>query len=122
MNIIKRKNLIIYELNEVPKKIIDYYVKIKPDSNLNKLIIKGTFIETTTDDIGELHPWSSWPTVHRGVDNSMHKIKFINQNLEIAKNYPPIWELLIKEKISIGIFGSLQSYPPIKSKYLTRIS
>lgn len=118
MHNIKRKNLIIYELNEVPKKIIDYYVKIKPNSNLNKLIIKGTFIETTTDDIGELHPWSSWPTVHRGVDNSMHKIKFINQNLEIAKNYPPIWELLIKEKISIGIFGSLQSYPPIKSKYV----
>ena len=98
MNIIKRKNLIIYELNEVPKKIIDYYIKIKPNSNLNKLINKGTFIETTTDDIGELHPWSSWPTVHRGVDNSMHKIKFINQNLEIAKKLSTNMGIINKRK------------------------
>ena len=43
------------------------------------------FIETITEDIGELHPWSSWPTVHRGVDSSKHKIKFINQNLDVLR-------------------------------------
>ena len=110
-----KKNLIIYELNEVPKKIIDYYVNLKPNSNLAKLIGFGFYKETITDDIGELHPWSSWPTVHRGVDSSIHKINFINQNLDYAKNYPPIWEVLLNNQISIGIFGSLQSYPPLKS-------
>ena len=113
-----KKSLIIYELNEVPKKIIDYYISLKPNSNLNKLIKNGFFCETITDDVGELHPWSSWPTVHRGVDSSIHKIKFINQNLDHAKKYPPIWEVLINNKITVGIFGSLQSYPPIKSKYV----
>ena len=48
-----KKSLIIYELNEVPKKIIDYYISIKPNSNLNKLIKSGFYSETTTDDIGK---------------------------------------------------------------------
>ena len=113
-----RKNIVIYELNEVPKKIIDYYINLKPLSNLSKLIKSGFYSETITDDVGELHPWSSWPTVHRGVDSSIHKIKFINQNLDHAKIYPPIWEVLIEKKVSVGIFGSLQSYPPLKSKYV----
>ena len=37
------KSLIIYELNEVPKKVIDYYISIKPKSNLNKLIKNGFY-------------------------------------------------------------------------------
>ena len=37
-------------------------------------------------DEGELHPWSTWPTVHRGVNNNLHKIRFINQDLKKCKN------------------------------------
>ena len=29
--------LIIYELNELPKKLLNYYIKINPNSNLSKL-------------------------------------------------------------------------------------
>ena len=29
--------LIIYELNELPKKLLNYYIKIKPNSNLSQL-------------------------------------------------------------------------------------
>ena len=47
----------------------------------------------------------------------MHKIQFINQELDknINLKYPPIWDILQKNKISVGVFGSLQSFPPIKS-------
>ena len=72
--------------------------------------------KTITTDEGELHPWSTWPTVHRGVDNTIHQIKFINQDLSEAKPWPPIWEVLLGKNISVGIFGSLQSYPPIYNK------
>ena len=59
-----------------------------------------------------MHPWSTWPTLHRGVSNHLHGIKYINQDLNKAKKYPPIWEILVKNNLNVGIFGSLQSYPP----------
>ena len=111
-----KKSLIVYELNEVPKKVLDYYILKRPQSNLAFLIRNGLFKQTYTNDLGELHPWSTWPTVHRGVTNKLHSIKFLNQDKECAKKYPPIWEILEKSGISIGIFGSLQTYPPYKNK------
>ncbi len=106
------KKLILYELNEVPIKLIKLYSEIRPKSNISYLLKKGNILKTTTNDKGELHPWSTWPTVHRGVTNEKHKIYFINQDLTKAKKWPPIWEILANKKVSIGIFGSLQSYPP----------
>ncbi|KGG16344.1 MULTISPECIES: hypothetical protein [unclassified Prochlorococcus] len=111
---IKPPNLIVYELNEVPKRVIDHYILHRPYSNISKLYKRGSFIETVTRDSGELHPWSTWPSVHRGVTNDLHDIRFINQDLSCASKYPPIWQVLEKSGISIGIFGSLQSYPPYK--------
>ena len=106
------KKLILYELNEVPFKLLKLYSEIRPNSNISNLINQGNILKTTTNDKGELHPWSTWPTVHRGVSNETHKINFINQDLTKAKKWPPIWEKLANKKISIGIFGSLQSFPP----------
>ncbi len=111
-----KKNLIVYELNEVPKKVLDYYLSKRPRSNLASLCKSGIFRETVTNDSGELHPWSTWPSVHRGVTNDKHSINFLNQDKSCARLYPPIWEVLEKSGISIGIFGSLQTYPPYSNK------
>ena len=108
--------LIIYEFNEAPRRVIDFYIKLKPKSNLGKFVRKGKILNTFTNDVGELHPWSTWPSVHRGVNNQKHKIKYINQIKVESKKYPPIWEILLKNKLKIGIFGSLQSFPPIMGK------
>ncbi len=109
----KESSLIIYELNEIPQKVIVHYIRHKPKSFLAKICRETSFVETVTTDKGELHPWSSWPTFHRGVNNEVHKIKYLNQDLDSARNHPPIWEKLKNSGISIGIFGSLQSYPPL---------
>ena len=107
------KKLLIYELNELPNELLLDYIKIKPASTISQLYKDGTFKITKTFDQGELHPWSTWPTFYRGVNNNLHRIQFINQDKTFAeKNYPPIWNILAKKGISIGIFGSLQSYPP----------
>lgn len=110
------QKLILYELNEISPKILEYYINLKSNSALAKLINKNGYQKTFTTDEGELHPWSTWPTLHRGVNNSKHKIKFINQDLRLSNHYPPIWQILDKKNISLGIFGSLQSYPPLRTK------
>jgi hypothetical protein len=110
--------LIVYELNEVPWRVVDWYVALRPGSHLSKLLPQCLSYTTMTRDQGELHPWSTWPTVHRGVYNEVHKIRFINQDLSAAQLFPPVWEILSRQGYSVGVFGSLQSYPvPHSGKY-----
>ena len=92
--------LIIYELNELPKKLLNYYIKIKPNSNLSQLKKSGIYLDTYTTDSGELHPWTTWPTFYRGVDNKSHKITSLNQDREYENIYPPIWKILLKKQKS----------------------
>ena len=112
-----KKKLLIYELNELPPRLLFEYIKLRPYSNFSYLYKNNYFLETYTRDTGELHPWVTWPSLYRGVPNYIHQIKYINQDLSIAKKYPPVWEELV-EFIDVGIFGSLQSYPPpLKKNY-----
>jgi hypothetical protein len=104
--------LLVYELNEVPWPVIDWYVSCNPASALAQLYMYSRALTTITSDVGELHPWTTWPTLHRGVPNSIHNIRFINQNLEAADAYPPVWQTLQRARKRVGVFGSLQSYPP----------
>lgn len=113
-----RLPLIVYELNEVSWRIVDWYIGLKPRSNIAKILHQSLTYTTVTEDKGELHPWSTWPTVHRGIYNDQHKILFINQDLSVAKDYPPVWEILSKRGYKVGVFGSLQSYPlPANGSY-----
>lgn len=110
----KNQRVILYELNEVPWRVIDWYVKIRPNSTLAYLVSHSQLFKTYTPDEGELHPWTTWPTLHRGVSNTHHNIRFINQSLSEADfNYPPIWQRLCSKGVTVGVFGSLQSYPPL---------
>jgi len=101
-----------YEINEVPWTVIDFYLSKRDNTALEKLLARSHQFTSQTVDSGELHPWSTWPTVHRGVSNDVHKIHFLNQDLSSAEKWPPVWELLSDAGVSVGIFGSLQSYPP----------
>ncbi|MEI8320765.1 MAG: hypothetical protein WCG05_01985 [Alphaproteobacteria bacterium] len=101
--------ILFYELNEVPWRLVDHYIKQHPKSNLADLLNHSLQLTTVTKDSGELHPWSTWPTVHRGVYNDTHDIRFLNQ--EIKTSYLPYWRILAQENINVGVFGSLQSWP-----------
>lgn len=105
--------LVLYELNEVPWRVVDWYVYMRPESTLAYILKNSITYTSFTRDEGELHPWTTWPTVHRGVTNKEHKISFINQNIESAdEKFPPIWHTLQSNGVKVGVFGSLQSYSP----------
>lgn len=106
------KSLVVYELNEVPAKVLDYYVATHPQSALAGIVAHGTLVETYATDSGVLSPWITWPTVHRGVTNERHCIADFGQDLsEVDAEYPPIWQLLSRQGVRTGVFGSLHSYP-----------
>lgn len=108
--------IMVYELNEVPWRVMDFYLEKRPNSHCAKFMKDCAKISTHTEDSGELHPWSTWPTMHRGVTNDVHNIRFINQDLSCAGAYPPLWEILERSQKTVGICGSLQSYPPLSSE------
>ena len=104
--------VILFELNEVPHKVIHHFCKLYPESNLAKVLTKGRKYETYAEDIGHLSPWITWPTVHRGVTNEKHFISDFGQDLnEQEKEYPAVWNMLAKNGVKVGLFGSLHTYP-----------
>ena len=82
-------NIIFYELNEVPLQVLNRFVKLYPNSAFASLSKSSNVYETVNNDIGHLSPWITWPTLHRGVNNSIHNISDFGQNLStINKLYP----------------------------------
>ena len=109
--------LILYELNEIPWRVVDWYISRRPRSAFSSLLKSSATYTTVTHDEGELHPWTTWPSLHRGVYNASHNIRFINQDLTQANNYPPVWKTLKEMGKSVGVFGSLQSYSEMEPGY-----
>jgi len=104
--------IILFELNEVPVRIFDYYREARPDSWIARNFSKFKKFETFSENQGHLSPWNTWPTVHRGVSNDKHYISDFNQDLRaVDEEFPPIWNLLSQKGIKVGVFGSLHSYP-----------
>ena len=104
--------IIFFELNEVPYKVIHHFCKLYPESNLAKILSNGRKYETYAEDMGHLSPWVTWPTVHRGITNEKHYIADFGQDLaEQEKQYPDIWDMIAKNRVKVGLFGSLHTYP-----------
>lgn len=109
------KRIILFELNEVPLRIIDEFCRWHPESALARYLPQCHQYETYAEDIGHLSPWKTWPTVHRGVTNDRHLIADFGQDLsEQDKEFPPLWEILRKSGVKTGVCGSLHTYPPPK--------
>lgn len=102
------KQIIFFELNEVPYKIFERYSK--KSKGFSRLISYFKKYDTYSYDDVHLSPWITWPTVHRGATFSKHRIQNLGQDIKNANiDYPPIWECLRRKKISVGVYGSLHS-------------
>ena len=105
------KKIVLFELNEVPYKILDQFCKDHSASFLAKTLRYCPQYTVSSYD-QNLHPWTTWPSLHRGVDVQKHQIKNFGQDLTATnQEYPPIWEMLTSHGIKTGVFGSLHSFP-----------
>jgi hypothetical protein len=107
-----RTPVVLFELNEVPARVMRDYAERRPQSAIAALLKAGSMITTTCPDSGHLSPWVTWPTLHRGVPDTVHGIRHLGQDLHAAREWPPVWELAARGGASVGVFGSLHSWPP----------
>jgi len=107
------RRIVLFELNEVPWRIVDEYVADHPGSALARTLPSSRCYTTITADRGHLSPWTTWPTLHRGVNDEEHMIGSFGQDrTQVDVSYPPVWQLLRSAGVSVGICGTLHSYPP----------
>ena len=105
-------SVVVYELNEVPRRLFDFYADAFPRSAFARLRRHGDLFQTLTADVGSLSPWVTWPTMHRGVSNLEHEISELGQTLtKVNAEFPNVYNILAHNGVKVGMFGSLQSYP-----------
>lgn len=106
------RRFIVFELNEVPLRVVRHFEQKNPDSTFAKLLRHGQAWQTRTPDEGHLSPWITWPTLHRGVSGQKHQLIALGQeHIDADREYPPVWRLLAAAGRHVGVFGSLHSYP-----------
>jgi hypothetical protein len=106
------RKIVLFEINEVPYRVLDDYCKRHPSSALARQLPLCAQYESWSDDEIELSPWITWPTLHRGVTFARHGIQHFGQDLRaVDERYPPVWKLLVDAGLRVGVFGSLHSAP-----------
>lgn len=111
------RDVILYELNEVPWEVVDIYVKNRPDSNLAALLQEGQSQTTVHEDRPEqqgLQPWRTWPTLH--MSTYAHNSFDLGQDPTTFKG-DPIWDVAEAAGLSVGLFGPMQSWPARQFKH-----
>ena len=114
------RKIILFELNEVPFQVLDAFCQAYPDSEFSSLMNDSAQLITTCEDEIELDPWISWPTLHRGVSDTKHRILSLGQTLDkVDDQYPPMWRIITSAGRTAGIFGSIHSshIPPSMDAY-----
>jgi len=104
--------LLLLEINEVPWRLVD---RFKADSRypaLGRFFRESRTLTNVAVDTGELSPWITWPTFHRGMPKEEHGIRYLGQDPASFLG-TPIWEEYRNRGYSIGVLGSMQSWPPI---------
>jgi hypothetical protein len=107
----KVRPILVLEMNEIPWRLVDAYLAEGRCPNLRKFLSSSTTHTTLAVDSGELSPWVTWPSLHRGMSNEEHNVRNLGQDPQTF-NGTPIWEEYRRAGYSIGVCGSLQSWPP----------
>lgn len=107
----QRMDVILYELNEVPWEIIDFYIKKQPKSNLASLVANGCCMTTDNEDSISFQPWRTWPTFHKSMYSEDHNSFELGQDPSTIYG-ENLWDVAEANGLRIGLFGPMQSWPP----------
>jgi hypothetical protein len=107
-----RKKVLLVELNEITWTLINPLIEKGQLPVFASLMKEGTRATPVSVDMPpQLDPWITWTTVYTGRPQSDHNVFFLQQPPETIRA-KRIWEMCDDEGLSVGVYGSLCSWPP----------
>jgi predicted AlkP superfamily phosphohydrolase/phosphomutase len=104
--------LLLVELNEITWRWIDPLIREEKLPTFAWLKRAGTWGTPTSVDLPpQLDPWITWTTLYTGRRQADHNVFFLQQPPETIRA-PRIWEICHQAGHSVGVYGSLCSWPP----------
>jgi hypothetical protein len=104
--------VLLVELNEITWRLLDPLLAQGHLPTFSRLIEHGARGTTVAPEVPpELDPWISWTTVYTGRPPEEHGVKFLEQPPDTVRG-PRIWDIAADAGKSVGIFGSIMSWPP----------
>jgi hypothetical protein len=110
----RARKVVLVELNEITWRFVDPFLKDGTMPALGDLIRRGSRSTPVALEVPpDLDPWISWSTVYTGRPPEEHGVKFLEQPPETVQG-PKIWDIAADAGKSLGVFGSIMSWPPRK--------
>lgn len=106
------RKVLLAEFNEITWRLVDPFCKrgVLPEfARLQREGARGAPIATEVPP--ELDPWISWTSLYTGRPQEEHNVHFLEQPPETV-NGPRVWEIAADAGKTLGIFGSVMSWPP----------
>ena len=105
------RRLIVLEINELPRRVVDWWIDQAPDGGLARLLARGTFTETVLDEElpRDLYPSQSWASVSTGVPWADHGVFWYGDPK--PARFPFYWQAAAAAGRTVGLVGVLHSSP-----------
>lgn len=107
--------VVVLEINEISWELMAPWLERGELPYFRKLKEAGSWGHTFADEPGGpeglLEPWVTWTTFYTGVPHTEHGMQFLEQPPETIRA-KRIWDYLAEAGRTLGIFGSVGSWPP----------
>jgi hypothetical protein len=111
-----RRKVLLVELNEVTWNLIDPLIEQGKLPTFARLKREGAWAAPLSVDLPpQLEPWITWTTLYTGRPQADHNVFFLQQPPETIRA-KRIWEICDQAGLSVGVYGSLCSWPPRQVK------
>ncbi len=112
MNGMVSRKVLLVEFNEITWRFIDPLCAKGRLPTFSEFMDQGTRgSPIAVEGPGSLDPWISWTTLYTGRPQEEHGVRFLEQPPETVTG-PRIWEIAADAGKTLGIYGSIMSWPP----------
>ncbi|MFN4258904.1 MAG: alkaline phosphatase family protein [Gemmataceae bacterium] len=106
------RKVLLIELNEITWRILGGLCRQGKLPMFSEFMNEGSWgTAIALEEAPYLDPWISWTTLYTGRPQEEHGVKFLEQPPETVRG-PRVWELAADAGKTIGVYGSIMSWPP----------
>jgi predicted AlkP superfamily phosphohydrolase/phosphomutase len=107
-----RRKVLLAEFNEITWRLVNPLCQKGKLPTFSRLMEQGTRgAPLATEVPPHLDPWISWTSLYTGRRREDHGVRFLEQPPETVTG-PRVWEIAADAGRSVGVFGSIMSWPP----------